>query len=91
MQRLEARHRIAVRIVGMQSQPEIGVGEVLGLRHRADVENESVIRLGNLADEPHGGEQGVFRRRYAAQECDTVLNQPREPARSHAAVGLHVL
>src|SRR5205823_10306929 len=41
VQRLKPRHRIAIGVVGVQAQPEIGIGEILGLWHRANVECRS--------------------------------------------------
>jgi len=91
VQCLKTRYGVTVRIVGVQPQPEIGVGEVLGLSHGAHVEYQPVICFGDLTDEPHGCEQRILRGRHAAQECDPVLKQTGEPVRSHAAVGLHLL
>ena len=53
VQRLEARYRLAVGVVGVQAEAEIGVGEILRLRHRAHVEGQSVVGLEHAPDERH--------------------------------------
>ena len=61
VQRLKARDGVAIGIVGMQSEPEVRVGEILGLGDGAHVEHEAVVRFGHLADESHGREECVIR------------------------------
>ena len=87
VQSLKSRHRLAVGIVGVQPEPEIGVGEVLRLRHRAHVEDEAVVGLEHATDQRHDLKNRAFPRRNLLEEGESILHQAREPREARARHG----
>ena len=50
---LQRRHRVAIWIVGVRLQPEIGIGEIVGIDLGPDVEPAPVIGLAHIAEKVH--------------------------------------
>ena len=65
MQCLESGDRIPVRVVRVQPEPEIGIGEVLGAHDGSHVEQQAVVRLGDPAGVAHRVEDRPVRGRDA--------------------------
>ena len=70
----------------MQPEPQVGVSEILGLRHGAHVEEQTVVGLHDLPDERQGRENGTRLSRHLRQERQTLRDEAPEPTRPHAPI-----
>ena len=84
---LQRRHRVAIGIVGVRLQAEIGVGEVVRIDLGAHLEPAAVIRLAHIAEELGDLAEAAGLARHVGQHGEAVAAHCGEPAAERLPVG----
>ncbi len=87
VQGLKSRHGIAIGIIGVQPESEIGIGKIFRLRHGADIEHQAVVGLDHPPGKLHRIQDGLLVGGHGAHECDPLLQQAGEPSQALLAMG----
>src|SRR5262245_50606954 len=83
MQYLQARHRIAVRIVRMQAERKFREREIIRVRNSPNIKDASVISVSNPADHGSDFEDSRIFRRHSRKKRNADARDFFEPFQAH--------